>query len=482
MSESSATAAAEPRASDDETRARLEQSAGDPHRRILVQGGTVVTMDPAVADLLRGDVLIEGSRIAAVEPDLDAAAGDGQAIVVDASDAIVVPGFQDTHRHCWQSQLRRLIAGEGFATYLERIHTAAGPVYTPEDVYAGDFLAALGALDAGVTTVLDFSHNSRSSAYSDAALQGFLDAGARVVHASGPPLVGEWDGQWPQDLSRLRDEFCAAPDSLVTLRMAVYGSIETGGAELALTAETIGYAREHGIEIIADAVMGKAASDHIEQIGRAGLLGPDVTLIHCTDLSDEAWHLIADSGAQVSLCPTSDPQVGLSGGIPPIQRVLDHGVEAGLSVDVECCLSTSMFAQMQCIYTVQRMFATNRAYREEPDAPAGMTVRDTLRMATAWGAQVNGVADRSGTLTPGKQADLVLIGALDVNTMPLNNAVGTVVLGADTRNVEAVFVAGDVRKWDGRLLGQDLRAVRKLVDESRDRVVAASGYPFDPLR
>jgi cytosine/adenosine deaminase-related metal-dependent hydrolase len=477
MSETSATAPP----SDAETRERLERSSGDPTRRILVVGGTVVTMDPAVDDLLRGDVLIEGSRIVAVEPDLAAAASDGQAIVVDAEDAIVIPGFQDTHRHCWQSQLRRLIAGDSFAGYLEKIHTASGPVYTPEDIYAGDFIAALGALDAGVTTVLDFSHNSRSSAHSDAAIQAFVDVGVRAVHGSGAPLVGEWDRQWPHDMERLRERWCA-PGGLVTLRMAVYGAADIGGPELALSAETIRYARAMGIEIIADAVMGPAPSDNVEQLGRAGLLGPDVTLIHCTDLSDEAWRHIAEAGVKVSLCPTSDPQVGLAGGIPPIQRVLDHGVEAGLSVDVECCLSTSMFAQMQGIYTIQRMLATNRAFHEEPGAPASMTVRDVLELATRGGAAVNGLAGVSGTLAPGKEADLVLLGAQDVNTMPLNNAIGTVVLGADTRNVDTVLVGGDVRKWRGQLLGHDLRAVRRLVSESRDRVVAASGNALDVLR
>ncbi len=458
----------------------LQRSVGDADRRILVRGATVLSMDPEVGDFACADVLVRGRHIAAVGPEVGALAGEG-AIVVDASGMIVMPGMHDTHRHCWQGQLRRLIAGADLAEYIATVHLNIGPHYLPEDVYAGGLISALGALDSGVTSVLDFSHNSRSDRHSDAALQASADAGIRTVHAYGPPLVGEWDRQWPQDVLRLQATYSGHSHPLTTMRLAVYGSTDLGGPTVALTPETVSFARGLGIGIVADAVFGPVASDMVVQLGRAGLLGPDVTLIHCTGISDEAWDLIAESGTQVSLCPTSDPQVGCMSAVPPIQRALDHGVRPGLSVDVECCLSTSMFAQMQAVYTIQRMGVFSRRFDGAP-APAPLSIRETLLMATAYGASVNGLGDTVGTLTPGKEADLVFIDAEDWNTTPLNHAMGTVVLGADTRNVDSVFVAGDARKWRGTMVGHDLAAVRATVAASRDRLLAASGLDLGIFR
>jgi cytosine/adenosine deaminase-related metal-dependent hydrolase len=356
---------------------------------------------------------------------------------------------------------------------------ALAPQYVPEDTYAATLLTALGAIDSGVTCVLDFAHNARSGEHSDAGIAAFGAAGLRGVHATAPPMFGAWDRQWPQDAGRLRDEHFASEDQLLSLRLGLYGAIDIGGEWAALTAETLAFARELGLSVSVDGVFGPDSSALIERLGRAGLLGPDITLIHCNDLSDTAWRMIADAGVSVSLCPTSDTQIGIFDAIPPIDRTTELGIAPGISVDVECSLGTDMFAQMQSIYTTQRMLAFNRRYRGEAPGAEPMSVRSALEMATIHGAQANGVGDRVGTLTPGLQADLVLVGAEDVNTMPLNNAVATIVLGAHSGNVDSVFIAGRVRKWAGALVDQDLAAVRRLVHASRDRLVADAGYPLD---
>lgn len=470
------------KASDAETLDRLTQANEDDGRRVLVRGGTILSMDPDVGDLVRGDVLIQGKKIEAVAEDIGEAAGDGQAIVVDADGMIVIPGFHDTHRHCWQGQFRRLLPGADLDEYIQAMHYTFAPHYRPEDVYAATVISALGAIDTGVTCLLDFFHNTRSSAHSDASIQAFNDTGIRAVHASGPPLVGDWEKQWPQDLVRLREQYFASDDQLVTLRLAVFALLDLGGPSVALTPENLEFARDLGLEISADAAFGPSASENVEALGKAGLLGPDITLIHGTDMTDAAWKMVADAGVAVSLCPTSDPQIGCFGSVPPVQKALDYGVRPGLSVDVECCLSTDMFVQMQAIYTIQRMAVFNRRFLQDADAPEPISARHVLEMATVDGARINGLAHKVGTLTPGKEADIVLIGAEDVNTMPLNNAVGTVVLGADTRNVDSVFIAGQAKKWRGMLVEQDLAAVRRLVYESRDYLLAESDYPLDVLR
>ena len=317
----------------------LERSAHDERRRILLRGGTLLTMDPGLGDFARGDVLIEGRKIVAVGHDLASAAADGKGIVVDADGMIVIPGLQDTHRHRWQSQLRRLIAGFDLDEYIAAALRRIAPHYRPEDVHIGNLLGALGAIDSGVTTVLDFSHNSRSRAHTDAAIAGLRAAGIRGIFTCAPPLFGEWEEQWPSDLERLRTEEFSSADQLLTLRSGCLGSADIGGGSMRYRRSRSAIARGLDVAVSADGVFGPSAAANLEALGRAGLLGPDITLIHCTALTDEAWRLIADAGVTIALCPTSDMQIGIFDALPPIQRALDHGIRPGLSVDVECVLA-----------------------------------------------------------------------------------------------------------------------------------------------
>src|SRR5262249_33698501 len=167
-------------------------------------------------DLARGDVLTGGRRIAAIAPTLDAAGAQ----VIDAQNTIIVPGFVDCHRHSWEAQLRRINPNSPtLADYMNATHLSFAKFYRPVDHYVGNYLTAMGCIDAGVTCMIDNSHNSRSAAHSDAAVEALFDAGIRAVHASGQPGAGDWDHQWPQDLERLQKKYFASPDQLVTLRM-----------------------------------------------------------------------------------------------------------------------------------------------------------------------------------------------------------------------------------------------------------------------
>jgi len=447
--------------------------------RVLLRGGTVISMDREVGDHVVADILVEGGKIASVGPDLAHTASDGQAVVVDVAGRVLIPGMHDTHRHCWQNQLRRLVPDLcGVEQYLALAHGSLAPHYRPEDVYAGTLISAFGCLDAGITCVMDFSHNSRTASHSDAAITAMADSGIRAVHATCAPLAGEWDEHWPADIARLRERYFASDDQLLSLRV---GLLAVRVGRLAVSPEWLSFARDLDIGVSIDGVFGPAASAKIEQLGHDGLLGEDVTLIHCSDLPDSLWRLIADSGTTVSISPTSDAQLGIAASIPPIQQALDFGVRPSLSVDVEISLSGDFFTQMRVLLSTQRMLALNRRYRGESDVPDLIGVRDALEFATVQGAHANRLLHKVGTLTPGKEADIVVIDAQDVNTMPLNNAVGTVVSGADSRNVEMVFVAGNLKKWGGALVGHDLDALRKTVTESRDYVLAASGYELDIL-
>ena len=451
---------------------RLDAAGTD--ARILLRGATIVTMDPEIGDFDEGDVLIRGKRIEGVGADLSPAA-DGQAIVVDIAGMIVMPGIIDGHRHCWQNQFRRVIPDADLSEYVKTLHGDFAVEYRPHDMYVGNFLTMLTLLDAGVTCITDCSHNTRTRAHADAVFKSYADSGIRAVHAGAPSSTGIWEEHLPEDLIRLRDVYCSGPDSLTTVRMLIDMRRAKPVPEL------FAFAREHGFGITMDAVMGQRC-DEIVELGEAGLLGPDLTLIHCNDMPEAGWRLIAEAGTKITLATTSEQQLGLGSGVPVIQDALDHGIRPCLSGDVEVCLAGDMFTQMRATLTTQRMLAKARKYRGGANAPALIDHRDVLAFTTRHAAEAIGLADRIGTLSPGKYADLIAIRAEDLNNMPVNNAIGTIVLATESRNIDMVFVAGRLRKWQGRLVGQDIDALRTMVRDSRDYIASRVGFDIRPTR
>lgn len=444
-------------------------------RPILLTGGTVITMDPDVPDLAVGEVLLTGSRITAVGEDLRSdpvyAAAAASALVVDTHGAIVSPGFVDSHRHAWETQLRRSIPDvTDLGEYVMSTLSGIAPAYTAEDMHTGTRLAALTALDSGITTMLDFSHNSRTRAHSDAALQALIDTGIRGVHASMGPHFGTWDQQWPADMGRLMDTFHGANDGLVSLRLAALSTDEIAGPDIAYGPRLAAIARDFGIWTSIDAVFGQPSSQAIQHWAEQGILDPTLTLIHCTGLSPQAWAAMGDAGVTVSLAPTSDAQIGLETAVPAIDEALSAGIRPGLSIDVEVALASDMFTQMRTLHAIQRMRAVNATYGTAEN-PNRISTRDVLDFATLQGARANALGEVTGSLTPGKEADLLIVCADDINNMPLNDAVGTLVLGSDARNIETVLVAGHARKWAGSLVGVDIDALRDEVTRSRDAVI-----------
>ena len=439
---------------------RLEQLPSDSRRRILLRGGVVISMDPQVGNFAKGDVLIEGKKIVAVGPNLHS-----EAEVIDATDMIVIPGFVDPHRHSWEGQLRGLNPNAvTLANYNAYTHQGFGPLYRPEDMYVGNLATALGCIDAGITCIIDNSHNSRTSAHSDAAIQALFDSGIRAVHASGAPQFGNWDHQWPQDLVRLQQTYFTSDDQLVTLRMFA-------GVNQALWQ----FARQLGLWVTTEGGGGAA----LPAAAAAGLLDSRHTFNHMGATPDLNWQLIRDAGATVDVCPRSDPQYGLSAGIPALQDALDHGMRPGLSVDNETSYSTDMFTEMRVAFFFQRGVRQNAIFKGLPNPPAPVRVQDMLEFATVRGAWCAGLLDKIGTLAPGKEADIVLIRAEDINTMPLGNAFDTVVQQANTKNVDSVFIAGTLKKSRGKLIGVDLLGHRKRVFESRQYLFTQKGFTLD---
>jgi 5-methylthioadenosine/S-adenosylhomocysteine deaminase len=437
----------------------------EPGKRLLLRGGTILSMDASVGNLQAGDLLIENGRIAAIAPSLESV----EAKVIDARGMIVIPGFVDAHRHAWQGALKRLMPNvDNLKDYSTGTHSALAPHYRPQDMFVGNLLTALGCLDAGTTTIIDVSHNARTPAHTDGAIDGFIEAGVRALHCPGQPIAGEWQKHWPLDLERLQRERFSGADQLVTLGMTAQPNKEHWAV-----------GRRLGLRMVTE-FLGPMAGMLVE-LEREKLLGPDNIFNHCTTLPRESWAILRDTGVTITVDPRSDTQYALAGGVFAYQEAIDHGIRPGIGTDLETAYGGDMFVEMRVAFSLQRAIAQTRRYGGAADAPAPVRVQDLLAAATVDGARCAGLEARTGSLTPGKAADIVLIRTDDIGVYPSNNAFGTVVHAADRSNVDTVIVNGRIRKSGGKMWGVDMARIKRLTEESLSHLFNASGYSPDPF-
>ena len=187
--------------------------------RILLRGGHVVTVDPALGDIAGGDVLIEGDTIAQVGKDLSA-----DAEVIDCSGSVVIPGFVDTHRHTWETAIRSCAPNATLDDYFVEVLDSFAPLYRPEDVYASNLAGSLECINAGITTLVDWSHINNTPDHPDAGIQGLKESGIRSLYAYGSAntsLADYWFNSSiaipRDDVTRIRDTYFASDDGLLTL-------------------------------------------------------------------------------------------------------------------------------------------------------------------------------------------------------------------------------------------------------------------------
>jgi 5-methylthioadenosine/S-adenosylhomocysteine deaminase len=428
-------------------------------------------MDPEVGDLPSGDVLIDGDTIATVAPHVDA-----DAEVLDVSGQIVIPGFIDSHRHTWEAAIRGSAPNATLDDYFVEILDTFAPLYRPEDVYASNLAGALECVNAGITTLVDWSHINNTPEHPDAAIRGLQEAGIRAQYAYGSAntsLNDYWNGSTiaipGDDVRRVRDTYFSSDDGLLTMALATRG---TGFCVDDVVKSEWALARELGIPITIHVAMGRLAGRFgmIDALNKLNLLGPDTTYIHCCYFSEDEWRLVADSGGTISIAPQIEAQMGH--GWPPIMKALEYGLRPSLSIDVVTTAPGDMFTQMRAAFGCERARVNEVAWKANTEVPDTMlTARQMLEMATVNGAHVAGLEDRTGSLTPGKKADVVVIDAGALNVAPVIDPVAAVTLSADVSNVDTVIIDGKLRKRDGKLLA-DVAAARRLVEASRDYLLA----------
>ena len=479
-------AAGQARAADD----REPEDTGRHGRRYLIKGGAVMSMDAGVGDFAQADVLVEGKKIVAVGPSLSA----GGAAVIDARGKIVMPGFVDTHHHQFETALRSFLADGlllpgtpgGAVNYYQYILLTFAPVYRPQDVYINELFGGLSQLDAGVTTVHDISQIHHSPAHSDAAIQGMMASGRRGVFGYFESAGGVAGNQYPDDAVRIRNQWFSSSDQLLTMIMGGeiylpnYEKAWNIGRQLCLQVAAH-ILSPFGMRPTFDALAQGTGGDS----GKLGI-GSDNLFVHMTGMSDLAWQKTRDAGAHVSLAVPIE--MNMRHGTPPIQKALDLGFQPSLSTDVECTLTADFFTQMRSTMSLQRALVNQAILDSGPpavnpwpphpvDVPPLLASQDVLRYATINGAKGLRLDKKIGSLTPGKEADVIILDATAINVAPLNHVPGAVVTLMERSNVETVIVAGKVRKWKGRLLGVNLSQLRTELENSRDYIFGKAGVP-----
>ena len=434
--------------------------------RLLLRGGHVVSMDPMLGDRPDCDVLIEDGVIVGVEPGLAGA----DAAIIDATGTLVLPGFVDTHRHTWTTVLRAGAPDLTLAGYMATMHGAMSAFYRPQDNYAGALLGAWEALNAGITTVLDYAHVNPTVEHAEAGIEALRETGIRALYAHGSASgVHREPGapEQPDYVRGLRERHFSAGDGLLTFGLA-FGN-PYGEADWALVDELAVRATVHACARSAGAW---PAAHTISVLAARGPLRPGTVYSHCTIATDEELRLIAGSGGHLSVSPYIEMLMGH--GRPATVRALAQGLRPALGADVVSSGPGDMFAQMRAAFLHARAEETPA----DPDAPyrPSLQARDVLSFATIDGAAACGLAGSTGSVTPGKRADLVLLRVDQINTIPLIDPIGTVVAAADVSNVDTVLVQGVVRKQGGRLVGADLPRLRDLAARSSEHLLASAGH------
>ena len=447
-------------------------------KRILIRNARVISMVTGQVDPPYTDILIEGDQIAAMATGLVA----DDAETIDATGRIIIPGLVNAHLHTWQTALRGVSADWTLLEYFRHVHAGLATHFTPEDVRIGTLAGSLNQIACGTTTLGDWCHNNPTPAHTDAAIEGLRESGIRACFLHGSPKPDPKPGEphfsevpHPRaEIERLLRGPFASRDGKLTLGLAILGP-HYSTAEVSLADFRL--ARDMGLIASMHQGGGPPKSlDGWDQVEGAGLIGPQTNIVHGNDLPDDRLRRFVAAG--VTFTSTPENEMSQGHGHPITGRLLALGTAPSLGNDIESAVSGEMLIVARVALAHQRALDHARIRRETrviAQTPS-ITGRQALSWITVEGARALGLANRVGCLKPGMQADLVLIDARMLNLWPPHDAVATV-LQSSLANIEAVMIAGDWCKRDGKLLYAGLDQVQAGLLDSGRRIVTALGLP-----
>lgn len=446
---------------------RERQTGGLPPRsEFVVRNAYIVTMDPKLGDIPNGDIHVRNGTLVAVGPNLSAPGAD----VIDGRNRLACPGFVDTHFHLWGSFARGIVADGDFDYFP--VMSRLGPVMTPEDAYHSARLGIAEAINSGLTTIHDWSHNILDGRYADADLRALRDCGIRARFSYGysrnlqrrPKETADFN-----DIARVKREwFGSSNDGLTTMGFASRGAGDTPPEVYRKEWE---FARSIGLPITQHA--GRSLAEikrfrRIEMLHNDKLLGPDVQLIHTYSASEKERAIIAETKTHVSCAPFTASR--LASGLPHVSDLIKRGVQCSLSVDTTTVGGNAdMFTIMRLMLQLNHLRTMN-VMELQP--------KRVLELATLDGAKDLGIADKVGSLTPGKRADLVLVRTNDLNVAPFGNPYLLLVQQAYPHNVDTVVIDGRILKHKGELVAIDAEEVVQKAAEAFHAARQRAGGPF----
>ena len=439
-----------------------------PRREFVIRGATVLTMDPDIADLDTGDVHVRDGAIVAVGPRIELT----NIQIIEGSGMICMPGFVDTHWHLWTSLFRPFVRADVNALGYFPVSNRLGQLMTPEDSYRSVMLGIAEALSAGVTTVHNWAHNVRSPDHADAELSAMRDAGIRGRFSYGP-AQGMPDDQ-PMDLdgvARVKRAWMPG-DGLLTLGISSrnIGAMSIGGAARGtLTIEMAkrdwGGARALGLPI----TVHTSGPSPIKMLEEAGLLGPDLQLVHPLLTTPEERAILKVRGVSYSTAPTGEARRPASVGVIQLGELLEAGVKVSLSTDHTTNYNCDPFVAMRILFALHQHRISDKI---------SLTVKRLVQLATRDGAVDLGIAEKTGSLTPGKRADIILVRTTDINITPVGDPYEALVSLAQPTNVDTVIVDGRILRQSGKFTALDHAKVVREAQEAAATLRTKAGWPL----
>lgn len=440
--------------------------------KYLIKNGAVITVDPGLGTLPQADVLVNDGVIEQVGENIAADDAD----IIDATDMIVMPGLIDSHYHMWSTLGRNFVSDGGFSYFPAK--WATGAHYEAEDYHNSVLLGLAELADGGVTTVHNWSHNNRGPAHVDAELRAHRKSKLRARYSFGHrdrmPVdeVNSFD-----DLDRVQAEWfgdASAFDGLVHLGVNLRGNTQADEAVFHQEMEDM---LGRGLPVSIHASQAAPNSDDAEDHEKRGYLGPNFLICHYIIASDEDWVAMARTNTPLSFATHSEMRLGFTGDPrSALMKARAAGVTVSLSSDASSIAPPNMFENMRVTWNLGIAWDGS-----DTEGLPFVGFCEAIEMATINGAIALGLGDVTGSLTPGKRADVILVRTNDLNIAPLANIETTIVQSATPANVDTVMVDGDLIKRGGQLLHLDVAEIVAKAKESAMRVRNASGGILTPV-